>query len=816
MHRQSQKALHVIYRHLLWSGEEITRAIDVGIKGSCALSHPCPVHHTAALPPAARLVRSFASLPEKSGRSQRSDERKRTTRPTWQKGKTQGGSGQSNAQRHQPSKQSLALKGHRPAPGRQASPSLPGRRNVNHANSHSSTIFRPRTPAVRPVPWWERHADKLTKQSEPGRQEVVTKGTVPSSNLFRERGKKGDQRKASRRKKPQEPPPIVIPPRVTVIRLAQLLGVKVSDVERVLNELGDPSRSEEEEVALDSAELAALELCNGRKVIMETSSPQRGRVNAKTGNVDSLVPRPAVVTVMGHVDHGKTTLLDALRKTSVAAREAGGITQHVGAFQVCLPGSGRSLTFLDTPGHAAFSAMRARGAKVTDLVVLVVAADDGVMPQTKEALAHAQAAGCPIVVAITKCDVPGANPAAVRQQLGMAGLLVESEGGQVQCVEVSAVRGSGLLELEESLLIEAELLDLKADPQQPAEGVVLEARMDRGQGPVATVIVTNGTLVEGAPIIVGSEWGKIKVLKSPGKQDQDSDGNSGLQGVAHDGVGPGRPAEIIGLKGIPLAGDPLLVVSSEDRAQRVSKARKLRMVGTPSSTQDPSPYSVSRSTEPSSQTEMLNLVIKADVQGSLEAVKDAVSNLGGAIQQDGRVGVKIIHAGVGPVTLSDVGLAIPSKAKIIAFNVKTAGDAESEARQRDVEIVTRRVIYELLGDVDKLIEGAVPRALQDVVIGQAEVLASFSVSIAGAKGSQKRRRTVAGCRVVEGTLQNGFIMRVLRGQGRNDIVWEGSCDSLRRQKLNVDAVGQGAECGLGIEGFDGFQVGDTIQCIEKR
>jgi translation initiation factor IF-2 len=814
MHRQGRVALQTISRHLNWSSEGITRVVDVGIKGSCAGlgSQPYPIHHSTAMLAVPQLLRSFASLPEKSERPQKSDERKRPTRSTWQKVKTQGGSGQSNANKRQPSKPQSSTS-HRNPPGRQAGPPQPTQRH------NANFVYRPRAPAVRPVPWWERHANKLAKQGESSKPEVAPKGAMLSFDPLRDRRKK-DKRKLFKRKKPQEPPPIVIPPRITVVRLAQLLGVKLSDVERVLTELGDPLRSEQEEVAADSAELAALELCNGRKVVVETSLPQRGR--AKSANMDSLVPRPAVVTVMGHVDHGKTTLLDALRKTSVAAREAGGITQHVGAFEVTLPGSGRSLTFLDTPGHAAFSAMRARGAKVTDLVVLVVAADDGVMPQTKEALAHALAAGCPIVVAVTKCDVPGADPVAVRRQLAAEGLVVESEGGQVQCVEVSAVQGSGLVELEEALLIEAEVLDLKADPKQPAEGVVLEARMDRGQGPVATVIVTNGTLQEGTPIIVGSEWGKIKVLKSLGRTEQQDGMHGGSNGVVQDGsgVGPGRPAEIIGLKGIPLAGDPLLAVSSEDRAQKVSKARKSRAVDISlTSSQgpylDPQPGS-SMSDSPSSSSEMLNLVIKADVQGSLEAVKDTISTLGGDFRQDGRVGIKIIHAGVGPVTLSDVGLAVPSKAKIIAFNVKTSGDAESEARQRGIEIFTRRVIYELLGDVDKLIEGATPRVLQDVVIGQAEVLASFTVSVAGGKGSQARRRIVAGCRVMEGTLQNGFTMRVLRGPDKDSVVWEGSCDSLKRQKLDVDVVGQGAECGLGITGFDGFQIGDTIQCIEKR
>ena len=522
------------------------------------------------------------------------------------------------------------------------------------------------------------------------------------------------------------------------------------------------------------------------------SKASKAAKQAAAEGLISLPPRPAVVTVMGHVDHGKTTLLDALRSTSVAAREAGGITQHVGAFEVCMPGSGQSLTFLDTPGHAAFSAMRARGAAVTDLVVLVVAADDGVMPQTKEALAHAQAAGCPIVVAITKCDVPAADPEKVKRQLLAAGLLLEGFGGTVQAIEVAAPTKQGLPELEEALLLEGEMLELTADPEAPATGTVIEARLDRGQGPLATVIVTRGTLKVGQSIVVGSEWGKVRALKSPGGDV-----------VNKSGVPPGRPVEVVGLKGLPLAGDELMGVISEERAQRVSKSRTDRSevhrraalghIQPPMAAVGPN----------GEEQRIMPLVIKADVQGSAEAVRDALANLSCR-----EVRVQVIHAGVGPVTLSDVALAVPSGAKVIGFNVKVATDAEAEAKHHGVDIFTRRIIYELLGDVGSLVEGLTPKALQEFIIGSAQVLATFQVTTRG-----KEKHTIAGCRVEDGTMRHGLKIRVLRS---GEVVAEGLCDSLKRHKLDVETVGNGTECGLKIDGFEEFQAGDVLQCIDVK
>lgn len=586
-------------------------------------------------------------------------------------------------------------------------------------------------------------------------------------------------------------------------------GVPVKDLEKVLSDLGEPPRSEQDTVAADAAELAALELGkvavvaavpinknkskNSNSLSKNNKKKQREEEITSTMILD-LPPRPAVVTVMGHVDHGKTTLLDALRSTSVAAREAGGITQHVGAFEVSMPGSGQSLTFLDTPGHAAFTAMRARGAAVTDLVVLVVAADDGVMPQTKEALAHAQAAGCPIVVAITKCDMPSANPEKVRRQLASAGLPLEGQGGNVQAIEVASPTGKGLPELEEALLLEGEMLELTADPMVPATGTVIEAKLDRGQGPLATLIITRGTLKTGQFVVVGSEWGKIRALRSPGGELIDKDG-----------VLPGRPVEIVGLKGLPLAGDEMMAVATEERAQRVSKARTDRSEGTRRAALariQPPLAAVGPNGE---EQRTIPIVVKADVQGSAEAVRDALLSMSSK-----EVRVQVVHAGVGPITLSDVGLAVPSGAKVIGFNVKVAADAEAEAKLHGVEVLTRRVIYELLGDVGSLIEGLTPRALEEVVVGQAQVLAMFKASL-DKKGKEKR--TIAGCRVGEGTMKSGLKVKVLRG---GEVIAEGICNSLRRHKLDVDTVGHGSECGLGVEGFDDFQAGDMLHCVDEQ
>ncbi|KAL4428155.1 hypothetical protein ABPG75_002244 [Micractinium tetrahymenae] len=584
----------------------------------------------------------------------------------------------------------------------------------------------------------------------------------------------------------QGPEEVVIPEDVTVLRLAQLLGQPIEKVEEILTDLGEPLSSRQDIVSQDSAELAALEF--SKAAVFPSRSGLRGPLDADA------VPRPAVVTVMGHVDHGKTTLLDALRKTSVAAREAGGITQHIGAFEVTMPGSQQSLTFLDTPGHAAFSSMRARGAAVTDLVVLVVAADDGIMPQTREAISHARAAGCPIVVAITKCDTPNAQPERVRQQLIAAGLELEEVGGNIQVVEVAAVTGQGLEELEEALLLQAEMMELQASRSRRGEAVVVEAKMDKGQGPVATVIVKRGTLKVGQPVVIGTEWGRVRSLR----------GTGGLP-VAE--VLPGQPAEISGLKGLPQAGDQLLVVDSEERAQTISRARtsnaefhRRAALGRLQAT-EAARHEGEEGGEAGGQRS-LPVIIKADVQGSAEAVRDAVAHLATE-----HVKVQVVHVGVGPVSQSDVQLAVPLGAKILGFNVRPAGaDVEALAKQHDVEVRCQRIIYGLLEDVGSLLVGASPKVEHEVVAGAAEVLQTFALK--GNRG--KEAGVVAGCRVTEGSIRASLRYRVLRG---GEVVHTGACASLKRHKLEVETVGKGTECGVLLEGFDGVQPGDVLQCI---
>lgn len=581
---------------------------------------------------------------------------------------------------------------------------------------------------------------------------------------------------------------IQIPADVTVLQFSKLIGVALPDVERVLADIGEVPQSHEETLCMESAELVAMELGKVIEIIKETVS--NNMVNA------AAVQRPSVVTVMGHVDHGKTSLLDALRSTRVVEREAGGITQHVGAFEVTMPESGNSLTFLDTPGHAAFSAMRARGAAITDIVVLVVAADDGVMPQTKEAYAHAKAAGCPIVVAITKCDLEGANIDKVKQEISELGLEIEDYGGNVQVVEMAAPKGIGLKELETALLLESEILEPKSPLDVPAKGVVVESRMDKGQGPVAMVIVTHGKLHSGEYVVVGSQWGRVRALKDPGGKE-----------LGDEGVSPGKPVEVIGLKGLPNAGDELTVVATDDRAQKLSKARTLRGEQVKASHTMSDSISTENETdisEAASGFKSIPIIIKADVHGSAEALKESLVSLGNE-----SVKINVVHVGVGPVTSSDIDLAVPFGSEIVGFNVKIAADAESKAKKQGIRIMSRRIIYEILEDLEAIIEGATPKPLQDVIVGSAEVLALFKVP--GRKGQDSKH--VAGCRVTDGSIKSGLKVEVVRS---GEVVHVGEINTLRRHKLDVEVVGKGTECGVSVVGFENFMVGDMLSCVELQ
>ncbi|XP_030500992.2 uncharacterized protein LOC115716354 [Cannabis sativa] len=566
---------------------------------------------------------------------------------------------------------------------------------------------------------------------------------------------------------------------MTILELSKRTGESLSTLQGILVNVGEKVDSEFDPLSVDVAELVAMEVgINVR------------RLHSTEG--EEILPRPPVVTVMGHVDHGKTSLLDSLRQTSVAAREAGGITQHLGAFVVAMQ-SGAAITFLDTPGHAAFSAMRARGAAVTDIVVLVVAADDGVMPQTLEAVAHAKAAKVPIVVAINKCDKPAADPERVKLQLASEGLLLEDMGGDVQVVQVSAAKKTGLDDLEECLLLQAEMMDLKARVDGPAQAYVVEARLDRGRGPLATAIVKAGTLLCGQHVVVGSEWGRIRAIRD-------------MSGKLTEKAKPAMPVEIEGLKGLPMAGDDIVVVECEERARMLSAGRKRKFEKDRLMKISEGRAEIPDSSEEAPKWVEMPVIVKADVQGTVQAVTDALRSLNSP-----QVFVNVVHVGVGPISQSDLDLAKACGACIVGFNVKSpASSITLEATQASIKIFLHRVIYRLLEDVGNLIVEKAPGTSETHVAGEAEVLNIFELKgRSKAKGADVR---IAGCRVLDGYVTRSSIMRLLRS---GEILFEGSCTSLKREKQDVDTVKKGNECGLVIRDWDDFQVGDVIQCLEQ-
>jgi translation initiation factor IF-2 len=494
-----------------------------------------------------------------------------------------------------------------------------------------------------------------------------------------------------------------------------------------------------------------------------------------------LKPRPPVVTVMGHVDHGKTSLLDAIRETNVTAQEAGGITQHIGASQVEI--NGKSIIFLDTPGHEAFTAMRARGAKVTDIAVLVVAADDGVMPQTVEAINHAKAAGVPIIVAINKIDKPTANPERVKQQLAEYNLIPEEWGGDTVFVNVSAKTREGIDHLLEMILLVAEMSELKANYTAKARGVIIESKLDKGRGPVATVLIQRGTLKVGDPILAGTAYGKVRALfDSRGKKIKSA--------------GPSIPVEVVGLSEVPNAGDILRVVSSEKEAKEVAENRKQLHRETELTT--PQKISLNQLFEKMQKGEVkeLNIIVKADVQGSIEALKQALEKC-----STDQVQVKIIHCGVGAITESDIMLASASNAIIIGFNVRPDSNAKKLAEREHIDIRTYRIIYDVVDDIQAAMKGMLEPQYEEVVLGRAEVRALFKVPTVG---------VVAGCFVTEGKITRNAQIRVLR---HGVVVHEGRIASLKRFKDDVREVVSGFECGIGLEKFNDIKERDVLEAF---
>jgi len=531
----------------------------------------------------------------------------------------------------------------------------------------------------------------------------------------------------------------------------------------------------------DTAQLLAEELGHTVKRVAE-SDVEEGLFDV-ADDPASLIPRPAVVTVMGHVDHGKTSLLDAIRSTNVAAGEAGGITQHIGAYQVTAP-SGNKITFIDTPGHAAFTAMRARGAKVTDIVVLVVAADDGVMPQTVEAINHAQAAKVPMIVAINKVDRPDAKPERVRSELLQHEVQVESLGGQVLDVEVSATKKLNIDRLLETIGLQSEILDLKANPNRPAEGTVIEAKLDRGRGPVATVLVQRGTLRVGDLIVAGADWGRVRALVSD-------------TGAPVEAAGPSTPVEVLGFNGTPEAGDRLAVVQTEARAREVTayRARQRRDKMAARATGMRGSLEQMMSQLKAAGRKDLALIVKADVQGSLEAVIGAIEKLA-----TDEVGARVIHSGVGGITESDVTLAEASGVPILGFNVRAHKEAREAAERAGIEIRYYNIIYDLVDDVKKAMSGLLAPTVRETMLGNATILEIFKVSKVG---------NVAGCRVTDGVVERGANVRLIRD---SVVVHEGKLSQLKRFKDDAREVVAGQECGMAFENYQDMKVGDVIEC----
>jgi translation initiation factor IF-2 len=531
----------------------------------------------------------------------------------------------------------------------------------------------------------------------------------------------------------------------------------------------------------DTAQLIAEELGHTVRRVAE-SDVEEGLFD-EADDPAMLYPRPPVVTIMGHVDHGKTSLLDAIRATNVAGGEAGGITQHIGAYQVTSP-LGSKITFIDTPGHAAFTSMRARGAKVTDIVVLVVAADDGVMPQTVEAIQHAKAAKVPMIVAINKIDKPDAKPERVRTELLQYEVQVESLGGEVLDVEVSATKKINLDTLLETIGLQAEILDLKANPERPAEGTVIEAKLDRGRGPVATVLVQRGTLRGGDIVVAGAEWGRVRALLSD-------------TGASVSDAGPSTPVEILGFNGTPEAGDRLAVVESEGRAREVTDYRarqKREKVAARASGKRGSLEQMMSQLRTSGRKEF-PLLIKGDVQGSVEAIVGAIEKLGTA-----EVGARIILAGAGGISESDVTLAEASGAAIIGFNVRAHKEAREMAERDGVEIRYYSIIYDLVDDVKKAMSGLLAPILRETMLGGALILEIFNISKVG---------KIAGCRVTEGTVERGANVRLIRD---NVVIHEGKLSQLKRFKDDVKEVVAGQECGMSFENYQDMRGGDVIEC----
>src|SRR5690242_13475592 len=598
------------------------------------------------------------------------------------------------------------------------------------------------------------------------------------------------EREAARPKQPREVAPVTGPVSVesglTVRDLSQALGVPAPKIIMFMMGLGKVVTITQS-LGDDEVELIAAELAPERELTIRHAADEDEEPEVYEDAEESLEARPPVVTIMGHVDHGKTTLLDAIRQTSVVSTEAGGITQHIGAYQVVH--NGRKITFLDTPGHEAFTAMRARGAKVTDIAVLVVAADDGVMPQTKESISHARAAEVPIVVAVNKVDVADADPNRVRSELSTDGLQPEEWGGTTQFSDVSAKQGQNLDDLLEKVLLVADAeLELTANPSTEASGPIIESRLDVGRGPVATMLVHRGTLHVGDAIVAGDAWGRVRALYN-------------YRGEKIQEAKPGDPVEILGFDKPPPAGELARVVENERRARELANVRGERLRREQLAQQRPAGVSIERLFEQmqAGAVQDLNLVVKGDVVGSVEAVVSELAKI-----QHPEVRVNVIHAGVGAITENDVMLASASNAVIVGFNVRPNAEARALAERESVEIRPYRVIYDLTNDIEQALVGMLRPVEQEETLGEAQVRALFKVSRLG---------TIAGCMVTSGLVRRGARVRVVRD---GTVVYETTIDALRRFKDDVREVAEGFECGIHLDGFNDVKEGDVLERSEEH
>ncbi len=648
------------------------------------------------------------------------------------------------------------------------------------ANKNLRAVKRPKqapAPApARPKGGDDRRRSKLTISAATGGHDGQRTRSLASMRRRQEKAKRGQQQ-VVREKVMRE---VTLPEAITIQELANRMAERAVDVIKLLMKQGQMLKINDV-IDADTAELIAEEMGHTVKRVSEADVEEG--LFSSDDDEGALQPRPPVVTIMGHVDHGKTSLLDAVRKAKVATGEAGGITQHIGAYQV--EQDGNKITFIDTPGHAAFSQMRARGAKSTDIVILVVAADDGVMPQTKEAIAHAKAADVPIIIAINKMDKPDADPNRVRTELLSEEIVTESMGGDVIDVEVSAKSGQNLDKLLEMILLQSEVLELQANPDRTAEGIVIEAQLDRGRGPVATVLVQKGTLKPGDILVAGSEWGRVRaMLDENGKQVSEA--------------GPAKPVEVLGFQGTPAAGDMVAVVENEARAREITDYRQRQIR---------EKASVVASGTRGSLEQMMNrlqetgrkefpLVLKADVQGSAEAIAHALNELG-----TDEVGARILLSGVGGITESDITLAAASKAPILGFNVRANKQAREAAQRDGIEIRYYNVIYDLVDDIKAAMSGLLSPERRETFLGNAEIKEIFHISKVG---------KVAGCLVTEGVVERGAQVRLIRD---DVVIHEGELGTLKRFKDEVKSVESGQECGMNFTKYQDMRPGDVIECF---